>query len=267
MFSKTQNKLLTTIFLWLATAFPKSLKAGEIEEVFIPPTDQKSSYIEITHSNDWLNKNYANWQSNNMNFFLPLREKGTTTIELTKVRRYNLEDENAYINYSYPTKYGAANVELGLTSNADFLYKNLYGMGWNGIIGKGFGYIIAYKQRSYSDSLADMVSFTVEKYFSDYRLAYTNTQSSLNKQKFEESHRIQFQWIGENNNRFGISYSSGDEPVDLGFNHLSSSNVQQLQIDGVYWIRDFGFSASAWHVKQGEFYSRNGAQIGLRLAF
>lgn len=267
MSSKKQINSITAISLWLFIALPESLKAGGIEEIFIPPIQQKSSYVEITHSNDWLNKNYADWRSNNINLFLPLKEKGTTTIELSKARRYNLEDENAYINYSYPTKYGAGNVELGLTSNADFLYKYLYGLGWNGTIGKGFGYIIAYKQRSFIDSISDMMSFTVEKYFSDYRIAYTNTQSSLDKHQLEESHRIQFQWIGENNNRFGMSYSSGNEPIDLGFHHHSSSNVQQLQIDGVYWIRDFGFSASAWHVNQGEFYSRNGVQVGLRMAF
>lgn len=241
--------------------------AAEMKDIFIPPTEQKKSYVEIAHSNDWLNKSYDNWQSNNMNVFLPLKEKGTVTLEISKLKRYGLEDESAYVNYSYPTKYGAINFELGTTPNADFLYKNLYGLGWNGVLGKGFGYILAYKQRDYTDTLSDMMSFTLEKYFDDYRIAYTNTQSSLNKHQLEESHRLQFQWIAENNNRFGVSYSSGDEPVNLGFKHISSSNVKQIQVEGVHWIKDIGISASAWHVTQGDFYSRNGVQIGLRLAF
>lgn len=267
MFSNKQIQSLSTIILWTWLAISRVLHAEEIHDVFIPPIQQKKSYLEIAHAHDWLSKNYDNWQSNYINAFIPQKEKGTTTIEISKIRRFSLEDESAYINYSYPTKYGAANFEIGLTPNADFLYKQLYGLGWNGFIGKGFGYIVAYKQRNYTDSLSDMMSFTLERYFGDYRIAYTNTQSSLDKHQLESSHRVQFQWIAENNNRFGISYSSGDEPVNLGINHISSSKVEQLNIDGVYWIKDIGFSASAWHVTQGEFYSRNGAQIGLRLAF
>lgn len=244
------------------------LIAGEeVQDVFIPPLQPKNSYIEISHSNDWLTNRYANWQSNNISIYMPMKEKGTTTLEFSQTKRYGLEDQSAYLNYSYPTSKGSINAELGMTPNADFLYKRLYGLGWNGIIGDGFGYIVSYKQRDYSDSLSDAINLTAERYFDDYRIAYTNIQSSLNKHQLETTHRIQFQWIAENNNRLGISYSSGKEPLDLGFHQISSSNVKQLQIDGVYWIKDIGISASAWHVVQGEFYNRNGAQIGLRMAF
>lgn len=261
------------ILIWLMLVWPDLLNAQgssdslENEEIFIPPTQLKNSYIEISHANDWLTNNYDNWQTTNLNLFLPQKEKGTTFIELSKVRRFNLEDESAYINYSYPTKYGAAILELGRTTNADFLFRNLYGVGWNGILGNGYGYIVSYRQRNFSDSLSDMFSLTMEKYFSNYRIAYTNTQSSLDKQQLEQSHRLQLQWIPENNNRFGISYSTGKEPINLGLNQLSASDVEQLQIDGVYWIKDIGISAAIWHLKQGDFYTRKGAQIGLRLAF
>ncbi len=254
--------------LSLLVFYPSLLiAADESQSIFIPPVQLKNSYIELAHSHDWLTNGYANWQSNNMSIYLPQKEKGTTTLELSQIKRYGLEDKSAYINFSYPTSKGSLNAEMGLTPNADFLYRHLYGLGWNGVIGNGFGYIISYKQRSYTDTLSDTLNLTLERYFNDYRIAYTNTQSSLNKHQLEASHRIQFQYIPENNNRLGISYSSGNEPVNLGLQDISSSTVKQLQIDGVYWIKDVGISAAAWHVVQGDFYNRNGAQIGLRLAF
>ena len=267
MIFNKKNKFEMIIIALLLSGQNRTCLAEEEQNVFIPPIQQKKAYIEISHSNDWLNKDYKNWQSNNINLFIPQKEKGTTNIEFSQVNRYGMKDETAYINYTYPTKFGAANIELAMTSNPDFLYKSLYGLGWNGVIANGFGYITSYRQRKYNDVLSDMFSVTIEKYFSDYRLAYTNTQSTLDKDQREESHRVQLQWIAESNNRLGISYSSGNEPIDLGFHQLSSTNINHLQLDGVYWIKDFGISAAVWHIKQGEFYTRNGAQIGIRMAF
>lgn len=235
--------------------------------VFVPPIQQKNSYLELAHSQDKLSGDYQNWRSNQMNLFLSLPQKDSLSIELNRTQRFGLQDSSVYLNYTRPMQGGAANIELGYTPEAEFLFKRMYGVGWNGVIGGGYGYILAYRQRSYRDTLSDSMNLTLEKYFSDYRIAYTNTISSIDKSQTEQSHRLQLQWIGEANNRLGLTYASGNEPVYLGPSSLTAAHVSTVQMDAVWWVKDIGISAAIWRVVQGNFYERTGAQLGLRLAF
>lgn len=235
--------------------------------LFVPPILQKNSYLELAHSQDKLSGDYQDWRSNQLNVFLSLPQKDSLAIELNRTQRFGLQDSSAYLNYTRPMQGGAANIELGYTPQAEFLAKRMYGLGWNGVIGGGYGYILAYRQRSYRDTLSDSINLTLEKYFSDYRIAYTNTISSLDKSQTEQSHRLQLQWIGEANNRLSLTYASGNEPVYLGPSSLTAAHVSTLQVDGVWWYKEIGVSAGIWRVLQGSFYERTGAQLGLRFAF
>ncbi len=259
-------RLMATLMLTIAAAIVCA-EADTNAALFVPPIQQKNSYLEIAHSQDKLSGDYQDWRSNQINFFLSLPQKDSLAIELNRSQRFGLQDSSAYLNYTRPMQGGAANFELAYAPDADFLAKHMLGVGWNGVIGAGYGYILAYRQRSYRDTLSDSLNLTLEKYFSDYRVAYTNTISSIDKSQTEQSHRLQLQWIGEANNRLGLTYASGNEPVYLGPSSLTAAHVSTIQIDGVWWIKDIGLSVAMWRVVQGSFYQRTGAQLGIRLAF
>ena len=100
----------------------------------------------------------------------------------------------------------------------------------------------------------------------EFRLAYTAILSSIEGSRGELAHRVQLQWISDLNNRLGVTCAFGIEPEMVYNNTLSSVKTRYIQLDGLYWLtRRVGIIAACWHGMEGEYYQRNGGQIGLRI--
>ena len=98
-------------------------------------------------------------------------------------------------------------------------------------------------------------------------MAYTASHSDLNHIKSGWVHKYQMQWLGQVN-RIGLSYASGDEPTVLAPNNLVNTDIETIQLDGVYALsKTYALTGMIWHTKQGHFYQRNGVQFGLRVSY
>ena len=151
-------------------------------------------------------------------------------------------------------------------SNPDFLAKSAVGLEWNGRLPDGFGYTLGAEQRQYEEATTDMYRLGVEKNAGEFRLAYTAILSSIEGSRGELAHRVQLQWISDLNNRLGVTCAFGIEPEMVYNNTLSSVKTRYIQLDGLYWLtRRVGIIAACWHGMEGEYYQRNGGQIGLRI--
>jgi YaiO family outer membrane protein len=233
-----------------------------------PAIFDSKPYAEIGASYEGLTNGYAPWQSQYFDLMLPLKQDGLVYIQLLNAERFSQVDQSAYLNYAYPFKYGVVNVEGSLTHNPQFLAQNFYGAGWNGKLPYQFNYLISGRESSYLDGRTSNQNIGIDKYFDQLRLAYVATYSTLNSQKSGWLSKYQAQWFTKDNNRIVITYSSGHEPTVVNIGNLTTIDTQQYQLDGLYWITsDIGITLAAWHAKQGNYYQRNGGQLGLRLAF
>lgn len=233
-----------------------------------PAIFDSKPYAEIGASYEELTNGYAPWQSQYFDLMLPLKQDGLVYIQLLNTEHFSQVDQSAYLNYAYPFKYGVVNIEGSLTHNPQFLAQNFYGAGWNGKLPYQFNYLISGRESSYLDGRTSNQNIGIDKYFDQLRLAYVATYSTLNSQKSGWLSKYQAQWFTKDNNRIGITYSSGHEPTVVNIGNLTTIDTQQYQLDGLYWITsDIGITLAAWHAKQGNYYQRNGGQLGLRLAF
>ncbi len=237
-----------------------------------PAIFDAAPYIEVGSSFDQLTNNYANWSSQYLNLSLPLHENGLVNIQAQNVQRFSMVDQELDITYAYPVKYGVINVEGGYSANPNFLPQTSVGLGWNGRLAQNFGYIIAANQKQYSQSYSNastnLYNLGLEKYWGEFRFAYVGMISSINRDQGSFASKVQAQWIGESNNRLGLTYAQGMEPTVVALNNLSSIQFQYVQIDGLYWItKTIGITSAAWHGKEGSYYQRNGGQLGLRVSF
>lgn len=263
---------LLVIFLVLHAA---NLKAQTIS-VAAPSASNKASipgifsskpYVEVGLSFDHLTNQYASWRGQAIDVFMPLQNRGLIYIQALRAERYDQEDNSIYGGYSYPTQWGILATELGHASAPHFLSEHLYGLTWTGYSSYGFNYLLGSKQTQYTDSRTAADSLGLETYLGDWRLAYVATHSDLNHIRSGWVNKYQLQWLGTIN-RLGLTYALGDEPTVLSPNNLVNTQVETIQLDGVYaFNKTYALTGVLWHTKQGHFYQRNGIQFGLRVSY
>lgn len=237
-----------------------------------PAVFDAAPYVEIGSNYDQLTNNYASWSAQYLNLSVPLQANGLVNVQAQNVQRFSMVDQDLNIAYAYPTKFGVINLDGGYSANPNFLAQTSLGLGWNGKLPEGFGYIIAANQKQYSESYANaatnMYSLGLEKYIGEFRFAYVGMVSSINRNQGSFASKVQGQWIGSSANRIGLTYAQGMEPAVVALNNLASIQFQYVQIDSLYWItKTVGVTTALWHGKEGSYYQRNGGQLGLRATF
>ena len=247
---------------------------NSLEELFStrPTVFDGPAYIEAGYSFDSLSNGYANWNSQYVNLFLPLHEKGLVNIQVQNANRFSQTDQDVNLTYAQSFKYGILNLSGGYSPNGHFLPQAAVGLEWNGRLPQNFGYIASVNQKQfssfYSNASTNAYNLGLEKYIGEYRFAYVGSISSINRQQGSYASKIQAQWVGETNNRLGLTVAQGIEPTVVALNQLASIQFNYVQIDSLYWLtKDIGLTSALWHGKEGAYYQRNGGQIGLRLNF
>ena len=246
---------------------PVQTETSSLEEIDPnrPSVFDSPAYLEAGYTTDHLTNNYKTWNSQYVNIFVPLKQHGLFNIQLDNVTRYGLTAQVVSGTYAYPFKYGVLNVEGYYSANAAYLAKNALGTTWNGRLPESFGYILGATQRQYLESQSNIYKLGVEKYLGEFRFAYIGILSTINQTQPSFAQLFQAQWVGATNNRLGLSYSQGAEPMVVTQGTLASVKTQYVQLDSLYWLnKQVGVTVALWHGMQGDYYQRNGGQIGLR---
>ena len=232
-----------------------------------PSIFDSSPYVEAGYTEDRLTNSAPSWKSQYINLFMPLKAYGLLNVRIENVDRFLLTDQAISFSYAYPFALGVINLDGGYTANAEFLAKNSVGLCWNGKLPDGFGYTLGAAQRNYSDALLNIYSLGVEKNAGQFRIAYTASISTIDNSQGEFAGRVQAQWISRKDNRLGLTYAEGKEPSVVSAGNLTTIQTQYLQLDGLYRVtKTTAVTAAFWHSKEGNYYQRNGGQLGLRIS-
>lgn len=231
-----------------------------------PSVFDASPSVEAGSTVDYLTNHASDWKSRYANVCLPFKAFGLLTLHGEDVDRFGLSDRTIGLSYAYSLPIGVITLGGSYAGDANFLAKSAVGCVWNGKLPVGFGYTLGAEQRHYADATTELYYLGAEKYTGEFRLAYTATLSSIDRSRGELAHRMQLQWISEKNNRLGVTYAFGIEPEVVYQNTLSSIKTSFIQFDGLFWpITGVGVVAACWHGMEGDYYQRNGGQIGIRI--
>lgn len=233
-----------------------------------PAVFSQKPFVEIGASYEHLTNGYTPWASQYLDVTVPMRERELLNMNILNANRFSQNDTAAYVSYAYPLAYGVLSAEGGYTVNPEFLTKDLYGLGWNGRLPYQLNYLLTARESHYQVGKTQRFNFGLDKYFWDYRVAYTLVRSVLDYTERSWLSKFQAQWLSEAGHRFGLTYSTGHEPMVVTIGNLVNIDVQTYQIDGLYKINEtVGVTVAAWHAVQGSYYQRNGGQVGVRVAF
>jgi len=237
------------------------------------PQSQPSPELELEFgaSYESLSNDKPDWQS----YFIRFKRKFTSGQalygEASAVTRFNQTDPNFMIGLYQPlnqSKQWFATFEAAGSPNHQVLpvislfgqLGHNFGAGWIGTAG--------FRHNHYSADKVNMGVFGVEKYFKAYRGAYTLFVAHLNGSGASTSHVFQGNYYYGERSSVGAGVAFGQEIESVGNGQFIRSDVREVSLIGRHWINQrWGLSYVAlWH-RQGTFYTRSGAQVGVLLRF
>src|SRR5690349_12988345 len=123
--------------------------------------------------------------------------------------------------------------------------------------------------RSLGTGAADLGSVTVERFWSNYRGAYTVASARADSGSTATSHRVQFDYFYDARSSVGLSYTVGRSfETPLGTNTLIPVEANNVGVVGEHWI------GRAWAINYNALIEDRGIEglkpeirLGLRLRF
>ena len=125
---------------------------------------------------------------------------------------------------------------------------------------------LRYRRRDYATTSVGSVIGTVERYFGDFRLAYSLGVSKLDGASSFANHVATFNWYYRDDASIGITVNTGREAESIGNGQVLETDVNGLSLTGKTPLND-RFSLSWWlgvH-DQGDLYRRQ--FLGLAISY
>lgn len=161
-----------------------------------------------------------------------------------------------------------AGLELERGSDVSFLPEDEV----SAFIGRQFdhGWVGELRSRrlNYETATVTVWSARVERYFSDYRVAYTLHASRLHGLTNAVSHALDLNWYRDNRSSYGITVAYGDEAEAVGLSRVLETEVGSVTVTGRHDLG--GRYGLAWWLgihEQGSFYRRRYAGMAVTAGF
>jgi YaiO family outer membrane protein len=235
-----------------------------------PPIPDRNTILDVGGSYEKLDRQYDSWNSAYFGASHRLGDRRNLYGRATQVDRFALQDASVMAGFTLP-----ASERWTLGFETDESPTNLFLPRWS-LLGSahykmdyGFGALFSFRHISYRTDLNQIGTVGLERYWGNWRLAYTLYISQL-----EAAPAATFSHLGTaayyygDHDYIGVSISNGQEVIRLDANRLANSDTESYSLQGQHWL------TPAWAVVydvslnlQGTSYTRRGALFGLRYAF
>lgn len=231
--------------------------------------DAAYTEIEAGYGRESLTNNTPDWQSPYLELHHRFRNRHAASVGLRETRRFGLADTEVYGALYYPLGENWNTVFEGNVSpthkvlpkhSASAQLQRLLPGGW--AIGAGL------RQNSYTLTDSRVATLTAERYWSDFRAAYTVFSGKPDGGSSAPAHRFQFNYYYGDRDSVGLSYTSGREVENVGAGVLRTTAVRNATLSGRHWFaRDWALSYDLSAHRQGSLYRREGFRLGFRYRF
>ncbi len=258
---------------WLAAA---SAGAQPIPEVVIKPgiavTGLKvpRTEIEVGYGKETLTNNLPDWTSTYLLATHQFGERKTLYGGLRETRRFGLDDTEAHAGLYYPVGASWTSlVEVSASPTHEVLARySVYGELQKNL-GSGWGVGLGLRHNEYSLIGTNVLSVSAERYWGNFRGAYTLYSGRPEGASSAASHRFQLSYYYADRNSVGLSYSNGREVENVGPpRDVISANVENWTLSGQHWFNPaWALTYDVVRHEQGALYRRQGLRFGIRHSF
>lgn len=226
--------------------------------------------IEIGYSRENLSNNQRDWTSSYLLGSQRFGERHVLYGGLRETRRFGLDDSEVHAGLYYPlATTWTAQVEGSLSPTHEVLPKSsVYGQLQKSLAG-GWGLGLGLRHNEYTLSASNVVSLLAERYWGNFRGAYTLYSGKPEGASSGASHRFQLSYYYADRNSVGLSYTEGREVENIGPPRgVLASDVRNWTLSGQHWLTPaWALTYDLVNHEQGNLYRRQGLRLGIRHNF
>jgi YaiO family outer membrane protein len=220
-------------------------------------TDKPAWTIVAGAGHDRLDNNAPSWNQLFANAS-HARDWGSYRFGLSRDSRF--DEVDITLSLGAETEFAtdwSAGVDIATVSNPQFQPELSYG----GFIGRSLpdGWVVnlRYLQREYSGTSVGAQVVAVEKYVSDYRIAYALGHSRPRGASGSLGHSLTLNWYYSDHASIGININTGEETEAIGAGQVLQTDVNGVGLTGRRRLNDkLQFSWWLGTHEQGDYYRR-----------
>lgn len=228
------------------------------------------SEAEIGFTRETLSNNLPDWKSVYFGAAHRFRARHTLYGGLRETERFGLTDTEFHGGFYYPL--GAtwtSLVEASASPTHQVLPRySLFGQ-LNHSLPGGWGVGLGLRHSEYSQIGTNTLSLLAERYWGNFRGAYTLYSGRPEGASSASSHRFQLSYYYDDRSSIGLSYATGREVENVGPPRgVISSDMQNLTLSGRHWFApNWALTYDLLNQEQGTLYRRQGLRLGIRHSF
>ena len=234
----------------------------------IDPAPQTTE-IEVGSSYENLGNGFNHWRSVYLEGVHRFAPREVIYGHMRETERFAQRDQELLGGFYYPlADTWTTLVEANASPSHHILAKwSVFGQLEKSFPG-GWGLHAGLRHTEYAQSNTNLALLTAERYFGDFRAAYSLYVGRPEGAGSAASHRFQFSYYYGDRSSVGIAYTIGKEVENVAPAGVLTTDVRDWGLLGRHWFsRHWAVSFEAlWH-EQGALYSRRGARAGLRYQF
>lgn len=226
--------------------------------------------VEAGVTHDALGNGYANWNSVYIDGSHRFGERNTVYGELRETQRFNLTDREISGGYYYPlAETWTSLVEASVSPEHHVLPKSSVFGQLKMTLDDGWNVQAGLRHNEYNTAATDLMVLTGERYWGNFRAAYTYYLGKPQGAGAASSHLGQLSYYYAERNYLTLGFAKGRQVENLGAGlGVLTTDVTSTSLSGRHWLNsDWGLSYEAIAEHQGRLYSRKGIRFGLRRAF
>lgn len=235
------------------------------------PTPTPNTIFELDASSEHLSNGSPNWENDSLSVSKQLAPRRVLYGSLTKDYRFGKADQTYLVGVYVPASANTLlNLEASFSPTHAVLPQSELAASLDHRLAGGWGYALGLRHRSYPGLGVSLSSLIVDRYWKTFRIAYTLTGAQIsNTPGTSLSHALSFThyYGNDSENAATLSINVGRDVENTG-THIAASAVSGISLHETNWFnRSFGYSWTLSTLRQGTFYTRSGAHIGVLSRF
>jgi YaiO family outer membrane protein len=235
-----------------------------------PGLKLRMSEVELGATRENLSKGLPDWRSLYLEGAHYIADRQTLYGGIRRTERFNKYDTEEWIGYYHPlAPTWTLLLEGSVSEQHQVLPKGSAFVQIAKLLPYGWGLNLGMRRSEYTTSGVNMLVAGAERYWGDWRAAYTLYSGRPDGGPSAESHRFQLAHYYGERSSIGIAYTFGREVENVGPPvGILTSDIRDITINGRHWLTtDWALTWDVVAHEQGTLYRREGVRLGLRYRF